>query len=368
MYEGEQHAVAEFIGPDDERWQGLVEEAPHDVYHLPAFAEISASACGGSALAFLGEVDGASCLIPLIETKVPVAGWSAWSDLSSPYGYGSPLLTGEPARFGLLLRLLSAAAGARKCASIFLRSHPFLTPGTGDRAISDVEWTPRGSTVSIDLRKPEEQLWKELRKDHRAGLRRLIAAGFVSRIDHWSDYDTFVELYLSTMSRVGARSSYYFSARYFAALRERLRDETHLCTVVAPDGRIAATAQFFRCGDILQGHLMGWDEEFKSLAPAKLTVWDIARWGRETGATRLHLGGGRGGADDALLHYKSGYSHDRLPYHTLELVPDRQVYDAICEAADAPRDAKFFPAYRADTAHLSREHMRYEGVLKVGQG
>jgi len=348
MFEGDRRVVAEFIGPDDERWRGLVEAAPHDVYHLPAYAEISARACGGSALAFLGEVGGASCLIPLIETKVPVAGWSAWSDLSSPYGYGSPLFSGDPARFGPLLRLFSAAAAARNCSSIFLRSHPFFTQGITDRAISDVGWTPRGQTVSLDLRKPEEQLWKELRKDHRAGLRRLIAAGFTSRIDHWSDYDVFVELYLATMNRVGARSSYLFSPKYFAALREGLRGETHLCTVLAPDGRIAATAQFFRCGELLQGHLMGWDEEFKSFAPAKLTVWEIARWGREAGATRLHLGGGRGGADDALLHYKSGYSQDRLPYYTLELVPDRRVYDSICEAAGASPEAKFFPAYRAE--------------------
>ncbi|HWV37350.1 MAG TPA: GNAT family N-acetyltransferase [Vulgatibacter sp.] len=342
--------MGEFIGPDDERWLGLVVAAPHDVYHLPAYAEVSAGACGGSALAFLGEVGGASCLIPLIETKIPIAGWSDWSDLSSPYGYGSPLLSGDPARFGALLRLFSTAAAARSCASIFLRSHPLLPPRIADPASFGVEWTPRGSTVSIDLRKPEEQLWKELRKDHRSGLRRLIAAGFTSRFDDWKDHDRFVELYLSTMSRVGARSSYLFSPRYFEDLRERLREETHLCTVLAPDGRIAAAAQFFRCGDLLQGHLMGWDEEFKSLAPAKLTVWEIARWGREAGASRLHLGGGLGGENDALLHYKSGYSRDRHPYHTLALVPDREVYGAICEAAGRLPDSAYFPAYRADAA------------------
>ena len=346
--EGNRRIVAEFIGPEDERWRSLVEATAHDVYHLPAYADVSARACGGEALAFLGEVGGATCLIPLIETKVPVEGWTEWSDLSSPYGYASPLFSGNPARFGPLMRLFSLAARGRGCASVFLRSHPFLTPPDTLAALADLGWTRRGETISIDLRKPEEQLWTELRKDHRAGLRRLQSKGFVTRFDHWSDYDAFVELYLATMSRVGARSSYFFSPAYFSALRERLRAETHLCTVLSPEGRIAATAQFFRSGDLVQGHLMGWNDEFKDVAPAKLTVWEIARWGRESGARALHLGGGRGGANDALLHYKSGWSKDRLPYHTLGLVTDRATYDAICAAAGTPPDGAFFPAYRAE--------------------
>lgn len=344
MREGEDCVVAEFVGAGDERWGALVAATEHDVYHLPAYAEISAAACGGEAVAFLGEIDGASCLIPLVETQVPVDGWSGHTDLASPYGYASPLFSGNPSRYGALLRLFVRAAGERGCASAFLRSHPFHPP----RIDPETAWTPRGETVSIDLRKDEEQLWTELRKDHRSGLRRLMAQGFSPVMDDWSHYDRFVELYVSTMSRVGARSTYYFSADYFAQLRERLRRQLHLCTILSPDGRVAAAALFFGEGDVLQGHLMGWDEEFKHLAPAKLTVWAIARWGRETGATALHLGGGLGGSDDALLYYKSGYSKVRMPYFTMELVPDRAAYEAICRRCGvSPGEASYFPAYRA---------------------
>jgi len=105
------------------------------------------------------------------------------------------------------------------------------------------------------------------------------------------------------------------------------------------------------CG-IVQYHLSGTDERFATHAPTRLLHHFFIRWARERGDRWLHLGGGRGGANDSLMQYKAGFSSGRTPFYTLRVVLDEQAYARSVAARDPSLDASdrsgYFPLYRSD--------------------
>ncbi|HEY0838899.1 MAG TPA: GNAT family N-acetyltransferase [Vulgatibacter sp.] len=347
---------AAFVDDSDPRWDEFLEDTPHDVYHRPAYGRLLAEPGVGRALAFLGESHGTRCLIPIVVRPLPpgLEGGEGWRDAVSPYGYANPLLRGDPDRLGELLQTFAACCAERGIVAAFLRGHPLLPPELlaqhgWKSGTSFAETTPRGDTVSIDLRRTEEEIWSGHRPAMRTSINRLRRLGFTAAIDDWSQFDRFVELYHATMNRVGAASSYFFSKEHFDALRRVLGDHLHLNTVYAPDGRVASSSLLFIDGGIVQSHLNGWDPELMELSPSKLSIDSSWRWARQAGASWFHIGGGVGGKNDALLSYKLGFSRLTRPFRTMNVVADAAAYAELVRRSGAsPGD--FFPAYRAPAA------------------
>jgi len=346
-----------FIGCADPRWDEFLKTARHDLYHRPAYGALLAAPERGEAIAFLGESHGTRCLIPLVERPIPA--WldrgEGWKDAISPYGYANPLLVGDEAKLGDLLRAFAAACAERGIVTAFLRGHPLLPPDLDarvgfrdDRAFAEV--TERGDTVSIDLRRTEEEIWSGHRPATRTDINRLIRKGYTAAIDDWRWFDRFVELYHGTMRRVGASSSYFFPREHFDALRRDLGDHVHLNTVFAPNGRVASSSLLFYDDGIVESHLNGWDPELMELSPSKLSIHSSWKWAKEAGATWFHIGGGVGGKSDALLSYKLGFSRLTRPFRTVNVVADRRAYDELTRRSGAPTGGSFFPAYRAVAA------------------
>ncbi|HEY0839620.1 MAG TPA: GNAT family N-acetyltransferase, partial [Vulgatibacter sp.] len=290
--------AAEFIGPEDVRWAEFLEAVPHDVYHLPPFVELDAAAAAGRAVAFLGEVDGARCLIPLIEQPIPrsLGDWSGHTDLASPYGYPHPLIEGDAKELGACLRLFARACRERGSVSAFLRNHPVLSPAGTEGLVwkddaTESRINSRGDTLVVDLRGTRADIRSGLRSEYRRRLNRLLRMGYHAVVDDWSRYDRFVEVYAATMDRVGAARSYFYDRAYFEETASRLKGNVHLVSVLSPNGStVVAAGLFFREGNLIQYHLGGWDPAYAPLSPSKLVLWSAIEWGHETGATWLHLG------------------------------------------------------------------------------
>jgi Acetyltransferase (GNAT) domain len=343
---------AEFIAPSDPRWRAFVARVPHDVYHLPEYAVAASRAEKGRPAAFYAEFQGTACLVPLLIRDLPeeLGASREWYDATSPYGYPGLLAT-NPADEVALSRLLTAfreLGDAQGLVSAFIRLHPLLPfPSAALRTLGPVR--THGRVVLLDLTQSTEKLWSEARKNHGRGITKLNRDGFVATMDDWGLYPEFIRLYEGTMQRVAAVPFYFFARTYFDALRAELPGQAHLCTVTAPDGRIACAGLFFEEAGIVQFHLSGTADEFLRVAPSKFMFDFVCRWAKERGNRVFHLGGGRGGGEDSLFHFKAGFSPLRAEFQSLRVVFNEDRYRTLASRIDgaAAISPEFFPLYRA---------------------
>jgi Acetyltransferase (GNAT) domain len=331
----------DIIEPTDRRWLETLVTTRHDFYHLPEYASLESSRLGGTAVAAYVEQPGVRLLLPVISRAIP--GRSAF-DLVSPYGYACPIGTFEDVAllrgaFSSVVQTLSE----RGFVSMFVRLHPILE--LPDGALTGLgTLMEQGQTVSVGLRASEEEQWRGIRARYRTFLNRSARLGHRAFMDDTGEhFDRFITLYLETMRRQNAAPEYFFSRDYLSGLWQQLRGHIHL-GVVEVDGLIVCTGLFGESNGIVQYHLSGTDERALELSPLKILIDYARRWATQRGATVLHLGGGVGGAQDSLMHFKSGFSDRRHLFKTWRVVLDEQRYAEF--SGGAPMPTGFFPAYR----------------------
>lgn len=346
--------TAEFIAPDDPRWRQMLEHVRHDFYHLPEYAALCSEQEGGDAVAFYAETGRNTFLVPLLAKRValPPARDGEWRDLAAPYGYPSPLLLDPCDRTGLreMMGAFRWVAREQGFVSAFVRLHPLL-PLPNDVLQEYGEVVMHGETVSIDLTLSEELLWKQIRRDRRSGIRKLVRQGFHVVMDAWGGLDEFIRIYRETMQRVKASEYYYFPRSYFSGLRAALGERLHLCQVLSPGGRVAAAGLFVLTDGVVELHLSGTATEYCRMGPSKLMLYEIGRAGKRAGASVMHLGGGVGGRRDTLFEFKAAFSPLRNPFGTYRMVLHRERYQELCrwwqqQSRNIPLNSDYFPLYR----------------------
>jgi hypothetical protein len=335
----------ELIDPDAPAWVEVLGRVRHDFYHLPAYVTLSAAYESGAAKALLVDDGSRGMLLPLVIRPIPGGG----SDVASPYGYPGPLIWGSADPDFVRAAFVAGVDHLRSegVVSLFVRLHPLLdeVPPVGVGRL-----VTHGETVSIDLSQSIDDIWGQTRNNHRRDIGKAERLGYVAELDeHWEHFGTFVRLYRATMERLSAEERYMFDERYFDELRTALGALGMLWVVTKGDA-VAAAALFVETSGIVQYHLAGTDEEHASARPTKLLIRAVTRWAKERGDLRLHLGGGVGGADDSLMHFKTGFSDARHVFRTLRVVVDEAAYAALVAARNDGLDPAdldgFFPIYR----------------------
>jgi hypothetical protein len=280
---------------------------------------------------------------------------NGWQDASSVYGYAGPVVShAEMPRsllldFGLALR---TTLRELQVLAVFSRLHPLISQTEILCGLGECRST--GQTVSIDLTIPADIQRAKYRKTHKEGINRLKRWGAVCSPDYDKRHlDDFIGIYYETMCRVNASKSYFFSHNYFEYLVQGLASNIHLFLVWMNE-RIICGGLFVVCNGIVQYHLGGTLNEFIRFAPMKLLLETVRLWALEQNLRVFHIGGGLGGHQDSLFHFKAGFSDRRHAFVTWRWVLFPEVY----EQANATKQAwnkrhgleagaiDYFPAYR----------------------
>lgn len=349
----------QLIAPGNRLWQEILEQTPHDFYHMPGYVRLSADFEGGKPLGFVAEEGEYRFFVPLVVRPIRIEGASdeGLFDATSPYGYPSPLLQGPPdeqARAAFLeraLNLLLCELRQRDVVSLFLRLHPLL-PLPRKPFCRHGVLVEHGETVFLDLTRSEEEIWRQTRKNYRSRINRARRSGAIARMDReCADLDRFIEIYWQTMRSVRADDEYFFSRWYFHELKDILGGALHLGTVKI-DGRIACAGLFSEVGGIVEAHLLASRPEFVKAEPVKLMIDFAHRWAKERGNRVFHLGGGRGASHDSLFQFKSGFSRSRSTFLSWRAIICDARYNTLVRrcnlrhAADGDSPDGFFPGYR----------------------
>ncbi|NUQ61539.1 MAG: GNAT family N-acetyltransferase [Pirellulales bacterium] len=352
-----------FVRPGDRLWQECLDQMPHDFYHMPGYVRLSAEFEHGEPIAFFAEEGGNRLLVPLILRPIQIDGVAdaESSDATSPYGYPSPLVHGaqednvSAAFLERALGLLLSELRARGVLSVFLRLHPILPLPQGPFRRHGV-LVHHGETVFVDLTQSEEELWHQTRKNYRSRISRARESGAVAAMDQeCNSLDDFIEIYWETMRSVAAADSYFFSRQYFYELKDVLDGALHLGTVRIGDS-LACAGLFSEVGGIVEAHLVGSRREFARQEPMKLMMDFARRWAKDRGNRVLHLGGGRGAANDSLFQFKAGFSKLRSDFLSWRAITDMAKYNALVgrwterHGVEPDGPEAFFPAYRKSSA------------------
>ncbi len=177
----------------------------------------------------------------------------------------------------------------------------------------------------------------QINKNRRAGYEVELLAGEETSAEQRAG---FLAAYEETMRRTGASERYFFGAAYFERILES--DRAWLALARAPGGGVAAASITVRSDGFLHYYLSGSADAHLRDSPMKNVVAALVELSTEQGLP-LNLGGGitRG---DALEEFKRGFANREQPWHTSEIVCDREAYARLASGRDG---AGFFPAYRA---------------------
>ena len=328
-------SAPEIVEVEPARWDALVRGlGVSDVYYSRGFVEASAPLAGGSGafLALRGE--GGSVLFPCVVRSDPV-------DVVTPYGYGGPLGVGaEPplAEFAARYQEWCARRGA---VSSFVVFHPLF----GNEAAAEPLGLHRSALAGTVAWPLEGDLLAAMSSHHRRRVRRARRDGSEVAVDpRPDDLGEFVAVYEQTMARAGAAEFYLFSPGYWEALR---RDVPLVRVDVRLDGELQSSVLGMGEPPWLHYHLGGTADAALTTGASHLALTGLAEWGQEQGYRTLHLGGGVGGRDDSLLHFKRRFAPGGLVAASIgKAVHDPAEYRRLSGADAVDWDA-FFPAYRA---------------------
>lgn len=349
-----------FIDLSSFLWLQTLEQLRHDFYHLPGYLALEAKKMDATPEA-ISIADGEKIFfLPYLLRNCnnlfpdPVE----FFDVVAPYGYPGFLLNeaaaNSPDFLNSAIAHLIQAWRERNICSAFLRLHPILNANISSLADNDF-FTVNGETVSVDLTLDRDEIWRQTRSEHRTKINRCKREGFVARMVSIPEYiNDFNAVYEETMERVGASRSYFLGVDYLKKLAEGLGEKLHLC-VVELNGEITCAGLFAECCGIVQYHLGGTKTSYLKKSPNTL-MFDFARfWAKERGNEVFHVGGGLGGSQDSLYHFKAGFSKQRHNFVTLRIITDKTKYLELVELrakslnaeAEQLLNAGFFPAYRS---------------------
>ncbi len=281
-------------------------------------------------------------------------------DVISPYGYPGMLANkaGQNSTFiQQCWSLLYQYWQTKNICSAFIRLHPIFN---NDLDIWDEDVDPsaichRSDVVVCDLTVDVDDIWKQIRKNHRTNINKTKRSGATIKMVSIDKYlDIFIDIYQETMHRLNADSSYLFSRSYFEDLIDALGDGINLCVMEINDEIIAAciVTEF---SDIVQYHLSGTRTDFLSQAPMTSIIYYIINWAKERGNKYVSLGGGLGGDRDSLYHFKAGFSKEHKSFRTIRSIVDRNSYDYLTDlrasylnkSVSEIKNSSFFPLYRS---------------------
>ncbi len=280
----------------------------------------------------------AELLAPLIVREIP---GTDERDAISPYGY--PGIVPPDAEWRVDAPIgdttLHSAVRAEEVdytgtglVSVFLRhtlGEPPVTPVAERNVVQIADPALPAKSRSSDRNR--------INKNRRAGYEIELLPGPETSPEHRAG---FLAAYEETMRRTEAGERYFFGAAYFDRILES--DRAWLAIAYAPTGGVAAASIAVRSDGFLHYYLSGSADAHLRDSPMKNVVATLVELSAEQ-ELPLNLGGGldRG---DALEEFKRGFANREQPWHTSEIVCDRDAYGRLASGRDA---AGFFPAYRA---------------------
>ncbi len=329
--------ILRFSLRDSGGWRECLERlAPNrrDVYYTPEYYAANAVGKDAEALCWVARDNGRQVMYPFFKRSVNelnlLSQDQEYYDIEGVYGYNGMISdTGDPDFHAEAYAAFAEFCHKERIIAEFTRFHPLLR--NYELATAHMETIYLHDTVYLDLTPGYGAVWeKSYDGKNRNMIRKAEKNGVICRES--TDWEGFRRLYELTMDNLEAGAEYYFPAGYYDILRQGF-GAAGRCRLLeaAYEGKTIAALLLFLYGDYAHYHLSARDPEYARLAGVNFLLDYAVRVAAESGAGKMHLGGGMS-QDDSLMRFKAGYSPLRGEFHIGKKVHDETVYRQVCGA------------------------------------
>ncbi len=300
-------------------------------------------------------------LMPFLFRKVPYQDQEEiYYDVISPYGYSGPLFNDSMSRGYLILfwEAVDAWYKENHVVSEFIRfslNHnfqfysgiliPTLTNVNGRLIDEEAQWVG---------------LKQKVRNNYRKSLESNLVVKFICDEITDQDIDIYYNIYITTMQRIGADDTYFYSLEYFKKIIT-LSKNNFVIVFIYKDDIAISTELILIAGDTLYSYLGGTLADYFNYRPNDFLKIEVMKWARENGYSYYLLGGGRSDGDSLYQYKKSFFPNDKdTIYYTGRKIINQTMYqklNTIMNAKVISEDSQtkeqqitehihYFPAYR----------------------
>lgn len=352
------------VAEERERWRSIRSSfnvrRPHDD---PAYLELMApEGASHRMLYFVSEGVRVMYAFHLQPVDPAIVGqeFVGWNTVTSPYGYGGPLMervddsAGSPPDVCEEWdRAWARWARENRVVSEFVREdlhRERLLPRTdGLHSIAQ-------SNVVVPLDVDPDVRWRSYAAKVRKNVRRAGESGLHVAFSASADaLAMFHEIYLETMQRRQAASSFEIGIDRLLAYVEETRAAKEAVVALTMQGSVTTSVELVLVGSHeIYSFLGGTRPEAYPMRPNDLLKHEVCNWGHAQGLREYVLGGGYS-PGDGIFQYKTSFAPEGLrDFYTRRVILNESVYDEMVASRRAvairqggswhPRD-DYFPVF-----------------------
>ncbi|MFX1518978.1 MAG: lipid II:glycine glycyltransferase FemX [Promethearchaeota archaeon] len=149
------------------------------------------------------------------------------------------------------------------------------------------------STFIVDLKKPADELWKNLDSNARGSVRKAIKKGLTIRLaNKRSEIERYYNLFLETTGKAELDLGFRSKKFYYNIWDELSANGLAKIFFVELNDEIISGAVILLYKKTIIGFCAGTLNEYRAYQPSSLLYWHIIEWGNKNGFEYLDLGGG----------------------------------------------------------------------------
>lgn len=271
------------------RWQQILDFFNiSDIYYTCEYIGNALKLDPGEAALFyyIDDAGEGEIAYPFIKRQLNDEG-SVFYDITSPFGYGGPLLKvkGDGNKLASSFRAaFSVFCQAESIVAEFVRFHPLMQ--NAEFFKEEMDLIPVTDTVTLELHQDME---KEKASGNEDGQQEHHSSFEVRKLGTVKHMFDFLVLYYSTIRQNEETDSYYFFTNdYFESLVSAMGPNLHLFGAYR-DNQLLTASYLLTKGDIIYHHLNGKLAEEEALEAEGEMLAAIARWGAENNYRYFHI-------------------------------------------------------------------------------
>ncbi|GEN50392.1 GNAT family N-acetyltransferase [Alkalibacterium pelagium] len=285
-----------------------------------------------------------------IKRMIPfILGNDTYYDITTPYGYGGPVIIYGEDTEGLLKEYYQAFHAYcidQRIVSEFVRFHLFESNNVREQYYGEVSLV--GAHIVNPLCDP---LKSDMSSDVKRSLRKAEKLGMTIHFDTTGEnIDQFLAIYCDMLIRNQASSYYYFDREFFDDLHKKLKGR-FVYVFAEIDGTIISLRLALYGSRYGFGFLGGTLKEFFHTQATTVVDYHILEFLKTQDCSYFSFGGGING-NDGIYKYKTKFNRNGdHPSYVGKKIHLPEVYDLIVskrsELSPFDPDTSFFPLYRS---------------------